>query len=238
FGTACCPSNIARLLASVGDYIYAKEGNKMWVNLYIGSRTKIKLTNTDVSVAQNDTFLQDGSVKITINPLKKSAFEVLLRLPAWAGQASTAGDLYYTENFSAPKIKVLINNKAVHYTLVNGYITIKRTWNKGDVIDFSLPMDVLRIKAHDRVEADANKIALQRGPFVYCLEGIDNPSSNWSISSSSTFTTQFDPNQFNGIASINIKNPATSNLTLKAIPYFTWANRGKSKMEVWIKRAD
>lgn len=237
FGTACCPSNIARLLASVGNYIYAKGNNKMWINLYIGSSTKIKIANTEVAITQNDTFLENGTVKINVDPVKASSFEMLLRLPGWAAQSATSGNLYYTQNFTTPKLTVLVNNQPASYTLVNGYVNIKRTWKKGDVVDFSMPMDVLRIKANDQVLANTNRVAIQRGPFVYCLEGVDNPSANWSISNAATFSTAYDSALLNGVAKITIQNPADPNSPLQAIPYFTWANRGKSKMEVWVKQS-
>ncbi len=234
FGTACCPSNIARLLASIGNYIYAQEQNKVWVNLYIGSRAKIKLTNTEVDISQSDTFLQDGRVKLAINPSKQSKFELRLRLPGWAAQASTSGGLYITENFVSPKILLSVNGKPAKYILANGYINIERLWRKGDVLDFSLPMNVLRIKAYELVLANTNRIALQRGPFVYCVEGIDNQGLNWTIANSAVLESTLH----NGIANITVKDPRRPNSTLKAVPYFTWANRGKSKMEVWIKKSN
>ncbi|HTM99221.1 MAG TPA: beta-L-arabinofuranosidase domain-containing protein, partial [Pedobacter sp.] len=238
FGTACCPSNIARLLASVGGYIYAQEQNKVWVNLYIGSSTKIKLANTAVDISQSDTFLQDGHVKLNINPKKESKFEISLRLPGWAAQAATDGDLYVAENFVSPKIQLSVNGKPMKYTLENGYVNIEKVWKKGDVVDFSLPMNILRMKANDLVVADMGRIALQRGPFVYCLEGIDNQEPTWTIANKATLTPVYEPNSFNGIATITVKDPVNPNATLKAIPYFTWANRGKSKMEVWVKKGD
>lgn len=247
FGTACCPSNISRLVASVGDYIYAKSDDGIWVNLFIGSHTNIQMGKVNIPVEITTDFPMDGLVNIAINPEKKTTFSLNLRLPGWANEQPVPGDLYRFEGKSNEKFSVSLNGKPIEYTEKNGYITINRKWSKGDVIQYTLPMEIRKVKSREEVLANRDRIALQRGPLVYCVEGADNDGSAWNLLIPENAIFEAVPYQVldEKVMAIQAKVPVvtvsedgssvrTETKTITAIPYYTWANRGANEMQVWV----
>lgn len=247
FGTACCPSNIARLVASLGDYIYGKTDTGIWVNLYVGSNTTLRLGKTDVPLQLETNYPWSGAVKLTMNPAKKLAYALHLRIPGWASNVTVPGDLYRFSDAVKPAYTVLLNGQPASVREENGYVVLDRTWQKGDVVELNLPMDVRRVVARPEVKANNDRVALQRGPLVYCVEGVDNGGQAWNllVPDNVTFTTQ--PHQVSTESVVAIRadlpvvTPApdgrsvrTEARTITAIPYYTWANRGNSPMQVWL----
>lgn len=247
FGTACCPSNIARLVASLGDYVYGRSENGIWVNLFVASNTTFKFGKTDVPLQLDTNYPWDGTVKISVNPAKKVAYALHVRIPGWANNVPVPGKLYEFTNASNAKVEVLVNGKPTTYQVEKGYAVIDRTWQKGDVVEVKLPMDVRQVAARSEVKADQDRIALQRGPLVYCVEGVDNADKVWNllVPAQPTFETKqhqvLDEPVVAIQANLSVVEAAPDGLsiqtkpqTITAIPYYTWANRGKSTMQVWL----
>jgi DUF1680 family protein len=247
FGTACCPSNIARLVASVGDYIYGKSDGKIWANLFVGSSTSFQIGKTSVPLKMETNYPWEGNVKIKVSPGQKVKYALNIRIPGWAGSTAVPGGLY---SFKAPeneKFEIVLNGKPVNYQIEKGYAVIDRTWQNGDEVEVRLPMEVRQIISRKEVKANENRIAIQRGPLVYCVEGVDNAGEVWDLlfPANPTFNTRKSLILDEPVISIQanlLRVEATDDgLSLSAkpqlvtaIPYYTWANREKSPMQVWI----
>ncbi|CAN5132497.1 glycoside hydrolase family 127 protein [soil metagenome] len=248
FGTACCPSNIARLVASLGDYIYGRSEEGLWVNLFVASNTTFTMGKTPVPVQMETNYPWEGAVKITTNPAKPVDYALHIRMPGWAQNVPAPGNLYrYVDSKSAAKIEILLNGKPVTYQEEKGYAVINRKWKKGDMVEVRLPMDVHQVASRKEVKADQARVALQRGPLVYCVEGADNEGKAWNIlvPGNATFATQsyqvLDEPVVSIKANLSVAEAAQDGLsvqmkprTIMAIPYYAWANRGKSPMQVWL----
>ena len=248
FGVACCPGNITRFLASVPGYVYAQQGDKLYVNLFVGSSGDVKLDNgRTVKLKQETRYPWDGAVKITVDPDKSGPFTINVRIPGWANNEAAPGNLYHFAEKLERAVMVRVNGKAVPLNLEKGYANLTRSWKKGDVIDLALPMNVRRVIANNEVVADRGRIALQRGPIVYCAEWPDNPEGhvrNLLLPETATFTAEFKPDLLNGVTVIQSKAFGLSydaqgklvkqEQPFTAIPYYAWANRGRGEMLVWI----
>lgn len=241
FDCSCCPTNVCRFMSSVAGYIYAHGLNDLYVNLFIGSKTQVELGEGKmVKVAQETRYPWDGNVLIRVDPAEEFDFNLCIRVPGWAIGRPVPSDLYTYKSFDEPKFTISVNGKNFNYEMKNGFAVIHRTWTKGDVIQYSLPMEIHRVLANPQVEDDRNKIALERGPLVYCVEGKDNPSLNdLIIADKMQFTTNFEPDLLNGIQVIHGKytgseKSGTGVYNFMAIPYYSWDNRGDTPMKVWI----
>ncbi|MEJ7769812.1 MAG: beta-L-arabinofuranosidase domain-containing protein, partial [Chitinophagaceae bacterium] len=181
FGTACCPANIARLVASLGDYVYSSSDDAIWVNLFVASNTILTLAKGKVPLLMDTNYPWDGKVKLTVNPVKKMTYALHLRIPGWAGNEAVPGNLYHFVNSKERGISMMVNGKTVEYRTDKGYVVIKREWKKGDVVEYTLPMDVKRVVSRPEISFNTNRVALQRGPLVYCVEGADNEGKAWNL---------------------------------------------------------
>ena len=192
FGTACCPANIARLVASLGNYIYAKNDNGIWVNLFVGSETRQMIGKNDVTLKQQTNYPWDGKVTLNIDPVKNGKFKVYVRVPGWSKAQPVPGDTYFT-NFSVVQalMPVKINGKETTYTLENGYMIIDREWKKGDIVEFEFNMIPHLLTTRKEIKQDESRVAIERGPLVYCVEGADNNGKAWNIimPDNTSFTT-------------------------------------------------
>ena len=249
FDCSCCPTNLCRFMASVPGYIYAQKQEDIYVNLFIGSKTTFKLQKTSVVLSQQSNYPWEGNVSIQVNPTKKTDFSLCLRIPGWARNQPVPGDLYRYVASTPEEIVVKVNGKAVAYTTRDGYAVISRQWKKGDKVEYTLPMNIHRVEANEKVKDDRGKIAIERGPVVYCLEGIDNNNNLNTIilPDNAPLSVKFQPAKLNGINEISgeaivleIATDGLSVLTKKqpftAIPYYAWSNRGINQMKVWLPR--
>jgi hypothetical protein len=253
FGCACCPSNVARFFPSLPGYIYGKRGNELYVNLYISSETRVENVNSKlqivpVSISQETNYPWDGKVNITVNPEKPNTFTLRLRIPGWARGDAVPMDLYSFQNRPDNPIFLKVNGKVEQVDVRNGYASIERKWKKGDQVELALPMPVRKVVANKLVVADEGRLALQRGPLVYCLEGRDQSDPrvhNLLLSPEAAASVQFETGIAGGVQTLAlegalVKKKITADsaellkLRLKAIPYYAWANRGKDNMAVWI----
>jgi DUF1680 family protein len=152
FGCACCPSNISRLIESVGNYIYAKTSDAVYVNLYVGSSANISLQNKKVKIAQTTRYPWDGEVQLVVTPEKQTKFNLNVRIPGWAQNQPVPGDTYLFTDIDANSFSISVNGINENVKLVNGYATIDRIWKKGDIVRLSLPMPVRKVKAIEKVK--------------------------------------------------------------------------------------
>jgi DUF1680 family protein len=247
FGTACCPANIARLVASLGDYIYARSDNGIWINLFVSSNTTIPIGKSELALKTETGYPWNGKTTVTLNPKSKTKFVLHLRVPGWARGIAAPGGLYEFVKKDTAAFTITLNGKPVNYRSANGYIEIEREWKAGDIINFDLPMEIKQIVSRPELKFNNDRIALQRGPLVYCVEGADNGGKAWNIilPQNASFTTA--PQQILDERVIALKSsvPAvevssdglslkTENRTITAIPYYTWCNRGQNPMQVWL----
>jgi DUF1680 family protein len=248
FGCACCISNMTRFLPSMPGYVYAQNKNNLYVNLFTGSTSNIKLPVGNISVTQATNYPWEGGNEIGINPEKPATFALHIRIPSWSIGKPVPSDLYREDKTKSDSLIISLNGKPYTYKIEKGYAVINRTWKKGDKVSFELPMDVKKILAEEKVKDDKDRFALQRGPIVYCLEGPDNKDAavmNIVVPKETPIQTVYKQDKLNGIVELQMKGTSTkrqlnSDELLKAdqdvtaIPYYTWANRGPSEMEVWI----
>ena len=247
FGVACCPGNITRFLASVPGYVYARRGDTIYVNLYAAGTADIDTGRGKVTLVQDTRYPWDGIVRITVTPNHSRAFAIKVRIPGWARNQAVPSDLYrFVDGVSEPPT-LTVNGERMPAAGVNGYATLTRQWKAGDVIALTLPMPVRRVIAHDRVEANSGRIALQRGPIVYAAEWPDNANGkvrNIVLPASAELTSEFRPDLLGGVQVIKgrafgLAYDARGGVTkteqdFMAIPYATWANRGRGQMIVWL----
>lgn len=236
FGCACCPSNLCRFTASVPGYIYAHHGDSLYVNLYIQGTGNIDMNNGEVVLTQTTEMPWKGGVSIRVDKNTESEFCMMLRLPGWANGKPVPSDLYTYVDGKPANIVVKVNDETVDYDMSKGYMVVKRLWKEGDVVSFELPMEVHKTIAHENVADDKGKMELERGPIVYCIESPDNSNIASSYITEQAVATPVWTDDMNGLMKLNVENQNSFNGIdhLVAIPYYAWANRGKSLMKVWI----
>jgi DUF1680 family protein len=243
FECSCCPTNMARFLPSLSGYIYAQRANSVFVNLFIAGKAKLQVNNQAVNIEQYNNYPWNGALSFNITPDVPSDFALRIRIPGWARAEAITLNLYSFKNKSIAKLSLKLNGKSISYKMENGYAVIDRKWHKGDQIQLDLPMDVKKVIANKALTDDQNKIALQRGPVMYCAEWKDNTGSvsNLIIPANAQFTPVNKPDLLNGVTVLKgeaVEKSTTSAVSKKveftAIPYYSWANRGKGEMEVWL----
>lgn len=246
FGTACCPSNIARLVASLGGYIYSTSEKGVWVNLYVGSGTRVNVGGSEVALDLQTGYPWKGDIRLAVKPQRKKAFALHLRLPGWLSEPAPGG-LYRYTGAAAAKPQITVNGKAVAYSEKDGYAVIDRVWQKGDVVQVDLPMEVRTVASRPEVKQNVDRVALQYGPLVYCVEGADNEGNAWNfvVADNPQFQTRYRPDLLGGVTTISFgvnrteaapdgQSVRTVAARVTAIPYYAWNNRGASSMQVWL----
>jgi uncharacterized protein len=248
-GLDCCSSNLTRFIQSVGDYIYAKTNDALWINLFVGSTGSFNLKNRKIQVKQVTNYPWDGKVQISVVPEKQTEFDLFVRIPGWADNQPVPGETYRYLDQSSEKISLSLNGIPANFKMVNGYAVIRKTWKKGDEVLLNMPMPVRRIVAIDEIKDDRDRVAIQRGPLVYCFEHADNDGKtmNIVIPDNISFTSEFKPQLLNGVVVVQAEAPvatisadglniSTVNKKITAIPYYSWANRGLGEMRIWVPR--
>ena len=236
FGCACCPGNITRFVASVPGYIYARQGKDIFVNLYAQGKARIG----NIELEQTTDYPWNGKIRIRVTK-GSGKFAIKLRIPSWLKTSPTNNDLYQYQD-KAKTYSVSVNGQAL-YPENRDYITLNRSWKKGDDIELNFPMDVRRIVANDNAEDDHGKVALERGPIVFCLEGNDQADGkvfNKYILNTSDIQAHFEQNLLNGVVVLEgnakelLQSGEIKDVKFRAIPYSTWNNRGSQQMEIWV----
>lgn len=240
FGCACCPPNIARMVASLGGYAYSASQDAVWVHLYVAGSAEFEIGGRKVRLEQESQYPWDGKVTLRVAPESPARFTLRLRIPDWCSAATLLVD-------GAPVV--------LADCMERGYACIEREWTGAETVTLTLPMPVIRLRANPAVRQDAGLIALQRGPALYCVEGADNPADvhRLSLPDDAEFEVEFAQDLLGGVCVLRAvglldldegwqdtlyaaEPVATKPLTLTAIPYCVWDNRAPGPMRVWLRR--
>lgn len=240
FDCSCCPSNAIRFIPSVPSYVYAHKNDSLYVNLFIAGKANIKMNNKNIEISQNTNYPWDGRVIIRVSPRTRQRFAINIRIPGWAMGKVVPGDLYHYLNESREKADLKLNGKPVDVKMNKGYAVIERKWSKDDVIELNLPLPVRLVTAHKKVKDDLNKVALERGPIVYCAEWIDNDNKvlDLVIPDDAELKAEYRKNLLGGVSVITgtVSDTSGNKRKLSAIPYYAWSHRGPGEMAVWFSR--
>jgi DUF1680 family protein len=245
FGCACCPTNIVRFMPSLPGYAYAQKADNVYVNLFIGGSAKIKLPGNTVRLEQQTRYPWDGYVKIKVEPERAGKFAICIRIPGWAQNEPVPSDLYSYLDKSTEQVSLKVNGSPVAVDIVKGYVPIRRAWQKGDTMELNLPMPIRRVAAHPNVKDDIGRIAIERGPVVYCFEGADNPNgvANLILPPEAMLQGEYRGDLLGGIVTVTGRGQIrqdgkkVEDIDVVAIPYYAWAHRGKNEMAVWILKS-
>lgn len=236
----CCPPNLVRTIAKVSGWAYSLSENGIAVNLYGGNKLDTNLADgSTLKLEQVSNYPWDGAVSLKIQECKASAFEIMLRIPEWAAET-----------------EISVNGKTVDATIEAGeFATLKRKWNKGDVISMDIPVEPQLVVGHPRIEETRNQVAIKRGPVVYCVETPDLPKNTSVLDvylpSDLKFNAEYKPEFLGGITTLNasvkidtsekkddmyrvFSKPEWKEIDLNFVPYFSWSNRGEAEMTVWM----
>lgn len=246
FSTACCPSNIARLIPQVSGMMYSYSNDQIYTTYYAANSTTIPLKDGDVSIKQETGYPYDENILLTIHPDQELHFTLKMRVPGWARDQFVPGDLYdYVNPLPDENWSIKVNDKVVDANIENGFAIIERKWKPGDRVHLFLPMPVRFNTSIDSVEANRSRIAVTRGPLVYCAEGVDNGGPVQQlfvdkIPDPSDITVEsISEGLLNNVVSIQIPakkltDEGIINTKAHLVPYYAWNNRGESSMTVWI----
>ena len=229
FGCACCPSNISRFIPSLPGYVYAVKDNDVYVNLFMGNTSTLQVNGKPVTLKQETAYPYSGEVKLVIEEANQP-FTMKVRIPGWARNEAMPSNLYAFADGLQSQYSVKINGEVIKTELQQGYCSISRDWKTGDVVELSLDLQPRLVKANNQVEADRGRVAVQCGPIVYCAESPDNEQSIGSITLNglTQLKVEWQPEKLHGI------NQIVTDKGVTLIPYYAWAHRGVSDMEVWI----
>jgi DUF1680 family protein len=218
YDCSCCPTQIARFIPSIGNYVYALNERQIVVNQYIAGTGSLHVGSDTVSLKQATNYPWDGRVTVRVEETGDAPYEMLLRIPGWC------------RNFM---LKVG-GEAVVRPSMQNGYVKLSRVWKAGTEVELVFDMPVQKVYAHPSVEENAGKVALQRGPIVYCVEEADNAAyERIAVSPDTRFQAVFERELLEGVVTLYAigRDEADS---FQAVPYFAWDNREQGKMRVWL----
>ncbi len=251
FPCSCCPSNVTRFMPSIPGYAYGVRDNDLYVNLFVAGTAKVEMNNHVVELQHHTTYPWDGNIAIKVNSGSEANFRLRIRIPGWVRNQPVPSDLYRFQKKSGKKATLKINGKQVPIKLEKGYAVLERNWKKGDTIELNLPMPIRRLICHEAVENNRGKVALQRGPIVYCAEWVDNNGHifDMMLPDDAKLKAIYQPDFLNGVTKItgeglllsyNDDGESTNKEkhNFAAIPYYAWSHRGPGEMTVWIAREE
>jgi DUF1680 family protein len=247
FGCSCCPVNVARAVAAIGQYIYALREDALFVNLFISNHASLVVDGVPVRVEVDSDMPYGGSSLLTLAPARRTRFTLCLRIPDWAEGHTTPGGLYrYATPVEAEPV-LRVNGETVDWEEEDGFARVTRRWSEGDTVEWILATPIRRVVADSRVEANRGRVALQRGPLVYCLEGVDNEGHALDavLPSGGEIDDRYRPEVLGGTLVLELegqvvqRDPGTAGIVsvpqpFVAVPYSLWANRDPAPMCVWI----
>ncbi|HUX84246.1 MAG TPA: beta-L-arabinofuranosidase domain-containing protein [Chitinophagaceae bacterium] len=250
FPCSCCPTNIIRLIPAIPGLIYAQGNGGIYVNLFAASSAEFSFQgDRTVRLTQETSYPWNGEVTLSVDPSAGPSFPIFIRVPGWLGSHPVDGDLYRFTDSTTDSPVLKVNGVVTSYSLEKGYAVVRRDWKKGDQLEWDMPMRIKRVIANQQVKDDQGKVAIQRGPILYCAEWTDNGgrTSNILLPDDAVLQTEFRPGLLGGVQVITTSVPAlkpssdglslqTSSQPFTAIPYYAWANRGPGEMTVWLPR--
>lgn len=246
FGCACCPSNLCRFIPSMPGYVYATRGDSLYVNLFAGNTATMSVGGREVTLQQQTQYPWSGDVELKVTPKKEGSFTMMVRIPGWVRSEVTPGGLYEYADSAVQGYWVAVNGKRIGGSLAKGYLPITREWKKGDVVSLHMDMTPRTVKADSRVSADRGRVAISRGPLVYCAEWADNQFDvmHFVIDAKPQFTLTDAPTLAGGVKKLAatgtlLDTGADGKLTatpraITLIPYYAWCHRGPGRMQVWL----
>lgn len=230
YSTACCPSNLSRFIPSLSQYMYATEGDRIFVNLYQSSDASFTLGRKRISIRQETDYPWGGDVLLSVDG--RGEFDLRLRIPGWLSDAPLPGGLYSYCCPSDVSWTVAVNGVELETGVSeDGYVSVFRKWKPGDTVELHMDMKARTVRVRNEVEADRNRIAVVRGPLVYCMEEVDNPGTDPRAAA-------LDAEAAIDTAGISVSGRSMVALCAENhifIPYFAWAHRGAGKMEVFLE---
>lgn len=240
----CCPPNLVRFLAAMPGFVYAQDKkDAVYVNLYLSSEASFSVGGKDLALAVESEMPWGGKSKITLSTKQDVRGAIKLRIPGWARNQPVPGPLYTYEHKLDKQPTVSVNGKAVSALHDRtGYVSLERVWQNGDLIEIEFPLEVRRVVADSRVRENRGRIAIERGPIIYCAEWPEVPDGralDLLLDSASEMKPAFDESLFGGVTVIaaqarRMTNPSLPPQTIRLIPYYLWANRGAGEMSVWL----
>jgi len=247
FGCSCCPVNVVRFIPSIPGYIYAVRENSLYVNLYVGGEGKAKVDGKEITIRQDTSYPWEGAVKLTVLPKQATDFALRLRIPGWLNEPLPS-DLYHYLPRKPPGIRIRVNGEPAEPTVEKGYWVLDRTWKTGDVVELGLPMEIRRVRCNEKVEENLGRIAIERGPIVYCIEGADHDGKvlDMFLEDEADLTPEIRNDLLGGVITLIGKakrahrgddgEPAAKPADITMIPYYSWCHRGANEMAVWLPR--
>ena len=259
FGCACCPSNICRFIPSLPGYVYAVKDRSVYVNLFLGNSSTLKVQGKQVGLSQTTNYPWDGDITINVDKNQAGQFAMKIRIPGWVKGQVVPSDLYsYTDNKRlAATCSVNGENIAVT-TTDDGYLTIDRRWKKGDRVQLHFDMEPRTVRANEKVEQDRGMISVERGPIVYCAEAVDNPGFDimaalmnqqpkFDVLSAQDFKIKAADGEHTyqltklttdaqTLAFDKQGRLAAKDVRLTMIPYYAWCHRQRGNMKVWLSQ--
>ena len=241
FDCSCCPTNLIRFIPSLPGLIYAVQKDTLYINLYVSNKANVSLNNNLVQIEQRADYPWQGEIRVRISVEKPEQLTLKLRFPGWTHNRVLPSDLYTYMDTVNSKVVIALNGKEINYNIDLGYAAITRIWKPGDSMNVYLPMSIRRIVADKKVKDDENLTALEYGPIVYCVEGIDNNNQvdNLTLPDAAVLKTHKRNDLLGGVNVISEDVPTRDGQAVRkftAIPYYAWANRGAGTMKVWLPR--
>ena len=252
FGCACCPSNLCRFIPSVPGYFYQMKGRNVYVNLFGSNTVNLMIAGKKVQLSQETQYPWQGDVTIRVDDNRAGEFTLRIRIPGWVRNQTVPSDLYEYVDGRIPTYSVRVNGKPFSTDLNKGYLCIQRKWRKGDRVDLHMEMQPRLIKANEHVEADRGRVAVERGPLVYCAEWPDNnfDFDAMLVSQKPRFNENQQDIEVNGTDVSTTVTALTTDaqvlrfdqwgrldvqdVNLRLIPYYAWNHRGPGRMMVWL----
>ena len=247
-GCACCPVNIARFIPSVPGFAYATRGRSVYVGLYLASVAEIPLGNDKVALRQVTDYPWSGKVRFEVLSNTAGEWEMKLRVPGWATGETVPSDLYRIVSPAVPGPRLTVNGEPVKVMKAQGFAGVTRTWKRGDVVEWELPMPVQRVAADEKVRNNIGLAALERGPLVYCIEGVDQSGhvTQLVLADDAILTAEQQTSLLGGVSVLRGQATETFRredgsvaqrpVELTAVPYHVWCHRGHNPMAVWLPR--
>lgn len=249
FGCACCPSNLCRFIPSLPGYVYAVKDNSLYINLFAAGQADINVGGKTVRLEQTTEYPWDGDIAISVAAPGPKQFKMLVRIPGWVRGQVVPSDLYKFNDNVSTGWQVSVNGQKVDGQLQKGYLVIDRKWKKGDVVRIHFDMEARTVKADDKVKDDRGRVAVERGPLVYCAESVDNDFDlfHFVMPAKPVFKLEKCDGMINGINVLTTDGQVlstdsngrvkTTDATLTLIPYYSWNHRGEGTMTVWFSDA-
>lgn len=250
FSCACCPANIVRFVPSIPGYAYGYRDDTLYVNLFISGEARVAMEGRAVKLRQSTRYPWEGRIQITLDPEHNDEWELAIRIPGWTGDRPLPGALYrYTDTADSSAI-LAVNGETIQATLQQGYARVRRLWTKGDTVTLELPLPTRRVVTDERVLANVGRVAVQRGPIVFCAEGLDQPDPRVTVlllPDQAELRAEFHADLLSGVVTVASQahvvarspqgtptlRPATA---LRLIPYYAAAHRDPTPMSVWLAR--